>query len=237
MLAGVAGAQTTTSQTTTTVAPAVGVPVIIAPSTGTSSTTRTQRSISPYGTVTKSDETTYRNNLGGPEDRTSRTTIYPPADVSTHTKSTTGAEGIRSLNVKRCRPPVSAQGAEVVQIGRRVPGRDRAERGCGCGQNHRSDSHDAVPLNDLEVDLVARSVTQASFDLRKIHPGLTAVAKSSRNTEHRAASMKFPAIFVAPIREADRGRAARTGSEREAKPPDFQRTVPPAVWRKAISSP
>jgi hypothetical protein len=88
MLTGVATRQTTTSQTTTTVTPTDPPPLTIAPPTGTLSTTRTQKIVSPDGTVIRSDETTYRNSHGVADDRVTRTTTYPPAAVTTTTKST-----------------------------------------------------------------------------------------------------------------------------------------------------
>ena len=81
---GGAVAQTTSSEvTTTTVAPGIA-----APPAGTLDVTRTQRTISPDGTRTNTDETTYHNSNGVADDSVTRTTTYPPAEVTTTNRST-----------------------------------------------------------------------------------------------------------------------------------------------------
>ncbi len=85
MATGAAMAQSTTSQTTTTVTPSVP-----APPPGTFSESRSQKTIGPDGTQTRSNETTYRDGSGVANDSVSRTTTYPPPpSVTTTRKSTT----------------------------------------------------------------------------------------------------------------------------------------------------
>jgi hypothetical protein len=85
MMTGVAVAQTSISQTTTTVYPAVGTPVA-----GTVSTTRTDNTINSDGTQTTSKETTYRNGNGVADDSVIHSTIYPAVALTeTDTKITT----------------------------------------------------------------------------------------------------------------------------------------------------
>ncbi len=90
LIAGGAFAQTIVSQTTTTTTGPAG-PVIVAPSlpappSGTLSTTRTQYSLQPDGTRTKTNETTYHNTNGVADDTVTRTiTVPPPAPPMTST--------------------------------------------------------------------------------------------------------------------------------------------------------
>jgi hypothetical protein len=85
MMTGVAVAQTTTSQTTTTVTPAPDVPMIAAPPSGTLSITREQKTTAFDGTKTDKTETTYRNTNGVADDTTTKTTTYPTTAVTTTT--------------------------------------------------------------------------------------------------------------------------------------------------------
>lgn len=89
LTSGVAMAQTTASEVTTTT-----TPVIVAPPEGTLSVTRTQKTIDPDGTQTSTHETTYHNTNGVADDSVTRTTIIPPADITTTTtkSSTTTTE-------------------------------------------------------------------------------------------------------------------------------------------------
>lgn len=73
-------AQTTSSAVTTTT-----TPMVAAPPEGTLSITRAQKTISPDGTQTNTNETTYRNTNGVADDRVTKTTIIPPANVTTTT--------------------------------------------------------------------------------------------------------------------------------------------------------
>ncbi len=85
MTAGGAMAQTSTSQTTTTVYPTVGTPV-----PGSVSTTRTDDTTNADGTVTVSKETTFHNPNGVADDSVTKTTTYPGVAVTTtQTKTTT----------------------------------------------------------------------------------------------------------------------------------------------------
>ncbi len=86
---GIATAQTTTSQTTTTVSPAPAMPIIVPPPVGTLSTTRTKRVLRSDGSQTDSRQTTYRNTTGVANDTLTQTTTYPPAAITTTTKSKT----------------------------------------------------------------------------------------------------------------------------------------------------
>jgi len=88
--AGIATAQTTSSQTTTTTT-TPGMPLIVAPPTGTLSTERTQKTTSPDGTQTDTKSSTYRNTNGVANDSETTTTRQPPATTyeSTTKKSTT----------------------------------------------------------------------------------------------------------------------------------------------------
>jgi hypothetical protein len=84
MMTGIALAQTTSSQVTTTV-----TPVIVAPPAGTLSVTRTQRTTGPDGTQTNTSETTYQSSNGVADDSVTRITTYPPPLTTTITKSST----------------------------------------------------------------------------------------------------------------------------------------------------
>jgi len=84
MPTGVALAQTTSSESSTTVTPSLA-----APPAGTLSTTRTQKSIGPDGTQTRTNESTYRNSDGVADDTVRTTTTPPPAPVTTTRKTTT----------------------------------------------------------------------------------------------------------------------------------------------------
>ncbi len=90
LIAANATAQTTTSQSTTTVTtPTIVVPQIVAPPVGTLSTTRTEKTVGADGTMTDTTSSTYRNTAGVADDTVSKTTVYPPAMVTTDTKTTT----------------------------------------------------------------------------------------------------------------------------------------------------
>jgi hypothetical protein len=84
MTTGIALAQTTTSQVTTTV-----TPVIVAPPPGTLSVTRTEKSTDLNGTQTNTNETTYHNSNGVADDTVTKTTTYPLPVATTITKSST----------------------------------------------------------------------------------------------------------------------------------------------------
>ncbi len=93
-------AQTTVQQTTTTVQPTppytVGTPmphpVVEAPPVGTLSTTTMRKSVSPDGSHTEQQSSTYRNTQGVAEDSVTRTTTTAapvlPA-ITTRTTTTT----------------------------------------------------------------------------------------------------------------------------------------------------
>jgi hypothetical protein len=92
MTTGMAVAQTTSSETTTTVRPAPGMPASVAPPPGTLSVTRTDKTTTSDGVQTDKTESTYRNTNGVADDTVSRTTTYPPpvaSTTSTSSKSTT----------------------------------------------------------------------------------------------------------------------------------------------------
>jgi hypothetical protein len=111
MMTGVAVAQTTTSQTTTTVYPTVLTPVagtmsttnsdgtqtmttvypaVVTPVAGSVSVTRTVDTTNSDGTQTTSKETTFHNSNGVADDSVTKTTIYPPVAVTTtNTKTST----------------------------------------------------------------------------------------------------------------------------------------------------
>lgn len=90
LIAANATAQTTTSQSTTTVTtPTVVVPQMVAPPVGTLSTTRTEKTVGADGTMTDTTSSTYRNTAGVANDTVSKTTAYPPAVVTTDTRSST----------------------------------------------------------------------------------------------------------------------------------------------------
>ena len=98
MMAGIAVAQTTTSESTTTVTPATIMPIpappvitpLAAPPAGTLSTVRTERTVSADGSVSDTQSSTYRNTNGVANDTVSKTTTYPaPAVTTTDTTTTT----------------------------------------------------------------------------------------------------------------------------------------------------
>jgi hypothetical protein len=105
MTAGVAFAQTTTSETITTTA----TPIEVVPSLGSGkfptpneavqqegpvSVTRTERTIGPDGAETDSSQTTYRNGNGVADDSVTRTTTYPAPQPVVTTTTTTSSSSI-----------------------------------------------------------------------------------------------------------------------------------------------
>jgi len=83
MMTGVAFAQSTTSETTTTI-----TPVIVAPPVGTLSSTTIRKSVDAAGTRIESTATTYRNTDGVAQDSVTRTTTTPlPPAVTTSSQS------------------------------------------------------------------------------------------------------------------------------------------------------
>jgi hypothetical protein len=84
MMMGVATAQTTSSETTTTIAP---TPLVVPP--GTLSTTSTMKSVGADGTQTDSTRTTYRNSNGVAADSVTKTTTVAPPVAVTTTQQTT----------------------------------------------------------------------------------------------------------------------------------------------------
>ena len=84
MMSGIALAQSTTLQTTTTTAP-----VVLAPPTGTLSTSTSTKSIGPDGARTDTSGTTYRNSNGVASDTELKTTTYPPPPVALSTTNNT----------------------------------------------------------------------------------------------------------------------------------------------------
>jgi hypothetical protein len=111
---GLAFAQTTTeSQSTTTVTPIVR-PVatpspIIAPPPGTLASTETSRTVSPNGTVTDKDQTTYRNTDGVANDSlTKTTTLAAPIVIDKTTSSSTSTTVTQATHYDHSCPPRQA---------------------------------------------------------------------------------------------------------------------------------
>lgn len=86
MATGAAMAQSTSSQTTTTVTPSFA-----APPAGVLSESRSEKTVGPDGTQTNSSESTYRNGNGVSHDSVTRTITVPPASVTTTRKSSMSA--------------------------------------------------------------------------------------------------------------------------------------------------
>jgi len=89
LMSGIAAAQSTSSEITTT---ATGAPVVVSPQSGTLSSTRTRRTDDGMGSKTDSTRTTYRNENGVADDSTStRTTqtMAPPVASSSSSSTTT----------------------------------------------------------------------------------------------------------------------------------------------------
>ncbi len=88
MTTGAAMAQSTSSESTTTVTPSLE-----APQDRSLSESRSERVISPDGTRTNSSETTYRDSEGGVHERVTRTSKSPaPSVTTTRSSSTTTTE-------------------------------------------------------------------------------------------------------------------------------------------------
>jgi hypothetical protein len=80
LMSGIAMAQTTSSESSTT--------SVVAPAVGTLSTSRTQRSIDGNGTVTHSRQTTYKNDAGVEDDVVITKSTIPPVNTSTSSTTT-----------------------------------------------------------------------------------------------------------------------------------------------------
>jgi hypothetical protein len=75
LMSGIAVAQTTTSETSTT--------SIVAPPVGTLSTSHTERTIDSNGTETDRSRTTYKNDAGVADDVVITKAVNPPPSTST----------------------------------------------------------------------------------------------------------------------------------------------------------
>lgn len=98
MLVGGAMAQTesSTSQTITTVTPALtpAPPILFAPPAGTPSTIRTINSVNSDGTAVQSKETKYRNAVGVADESMTKTTTYPAPTETTTTMSKSSSSSV-----------------------------------------------------------------------------------------------------------------------------------------------
>jgi hypothetical protein len=80
LMSGIAMAQTTSSESSTT--------SVVAPAVGTLSTSRTRRSIDGNGTETHSRQTTYKNDAGVADDVVITKSTNPPVNTSTSSTTT-----------------------------------------------------------------------------------------------------------------------------------------------------